>query len=409
MNTRVTRATLALAALGAACGLVLASSASASPTGEAREQIKPPAGIPILSGMALKTSDLSPGARVLRQGYVRPASGFVASYTRQFRVGARLRGKRFLYLENSIELLPNVADAQLFYNLVRLFSTRLDPDELAADFTQESGIKVRYVRIGRPVALRVGNQSFASRVRIGTRLGEFHVVTAVVRVDRIVAYVGIGGLPKTKVGTPEAKTLVRAVGRRMAQGLLPLNRGGRPAISGTAAVGQTLTASTGAWINNPTGYTYAWARCDAATINCTLIPGATARTYVLTAADGGFTIRVRVTARNARGSGVAISLPTRIVVGPPVNTMLPTISGAASVGMTLMVSPGSWSAGVTGYTYAWRRCDIAGANCVDIVGATGQSYVVAATDSGYTLRAAVTASSAHGPTTAVSAQTNLVP
>ncbi len=408
MNTRLAKTTSVLVALGAACGLLLASSASASPAGEAREQIKPPAGIPNLSSMALKTSDLSPGARVLRQGYVRPASGFVASYTREFRTGARLRGKRFLYLENDIELLQNVADARLFYNLVRLFSGRIDPDELAADFAKESGIKVQYVRIGRPAALRVGNQSFASTVRIGTRLGEFHVVTAVVRVDRIVAYVGIGGFPKTKVGTPEAKTLVRAVGRRMADGLRPVNRV-RPAITGTAAVGQTLTASTGSWINQPTGYAYTWGRCDAATINCTVIPGATARTYVLTAADGGFTIRVVVTARNARGSGEAVSLATQTVVGPPVNTMLPTISGGPSVGMTLTVSPGSWSAGVTGYTYAWRRCDAAGANCVDIVGATGQTYVVTAADSGYTLRAAVTASSAYGPTTAVSAQTIMVP
>ncbi len=409
MSTRVAKTTLVLAALGAACSLLFASSASASPAGGSRELIKPPAGIPDLSSMALKTSDLSPGARVLRQGYVRPGSGFVASYTREFRTGtARLRGKRFLYLENSIELLQNVADAQLFYNLVRLFSTRIDPDELAADFANESGIKVRYVRIGRPVPLRVGNQSFAFRVRIGTRLGEFHVVTAVVRVDRIVAYVGIGGLPKTKVGTPEAKALVRPVGRRMADGLRPVNRV-LPSITGTAAVGQTLTASTGSWINQPTGYTYTWRRCDAAAAICTSISGATSSTYVLTAADGGFTIRVVVTARNARGSRPATSFATQIVAGPPVNTMLPTISGGASVGLTLMVSPGSWSAGVTGYTYAWRRCDIAGANCVDIVGETGQSYVVTATDSGHTIRAAVTASSAHGPTTAVSAQTNLVP
>src|SRR5690606_13340074 len=33
-----------------------------------------------------------------------------------------------------------------------------------------------------------------------------------------------------------------------------------PAISGTAQVGETLTASTGTWINEPDSYTYQWKR-----------------------------------------------------------------------------------------------------------------------------------------------------
>lgn len=36
-----------------------------------------------------------------------------------------------------------------------------------------------------------------------------------------------------------------------------------PTVSGTPAVGQTLTADPGAWSNNPTGYSYQWQRCQA--------------------------------------------------------------------------------------------------------------------------------------------------
>ena len=42
----------------------------------------------------------------------------------------------------------------------------------------------------------------------------------------------------------------------------------RPAISGTAQVGQTLTVSNGTWSPTPTSYLYAWYRCDSNGANC---------------------------------------------------------------------------------------------------------------------------------------------
>lgn len=61
-----------------------------------------------------------------------------------------------------------------------------------------------------------------------------------------------------------------------------------PVISGTAAVGKTLTANPGTWTTGTT-LTYQWYRSGVA------ITGATGKTYKLVAADRLNTIRVRVT------------------------------------------------------------------------------------------------------------------
>lgn len=97
----------------------------------------------------------------------------------------------------------------------------------------------------------------------------------------------------------------------------------KPAISGSARQGQTLTATTGSWAGGPTSFAYQWKRC--ANGQCTGIPGATAPAYTLTASDVGARARVRVTATNDGGSTSAQSNSTATVasatagfkLGPP--------------------------------------------------------------------------------------------
>jgi hypothetical protein len=69
-----------------------------------------------------------------------------------------------------------------------------------------------------------------------------------------------------------------------------------PAITGTAAVGQVLTAVPGTWLPSLVTFTYRWERCDAIGSDCTPIAGATSATYVPVAADRGRRLSVAVTA-----------------------------------------------------------------------------------------------------------------
>lgn len=95
----------------------------------------------------------------------------------------------------------------------------------------------------------------------------------------------------------------------------------RPSISGNTQVGSQLTANDGSWTASPTSYAYQWQRCDSDVATCTIITGATGKTYGLGTADIGFRIRVNVTAKNAKGSANANSLPTAVVTpnAPPPN------------------------------------------------------------------------------------------
>ena len=91
----------------------------------------------------------------------------------------------------------------------------------------------------------------------------------------------------------------------------------------------------------------------------------------------------------------------------PVSSLPPTITGTPVQGQTLTTSTGTFSMTPT-YTYAWQRCDAAGATCADIVGATAPTYVVTTEDVATTLRVTVTATNRFGAATGQSVQTAVV-
>lgn len=206
-----------------------------------------------------------------------------------------------------------------------------------------------------------------------------------------------------------AGTLVALVLTSVAAAAPPKNTQS-PTITGTPRVGETLTANNGAWTNSPKAYQYQWQRCDGVGANCTSIPGAVERTYLVTAADVRRTIRVNMLAVNADGSGSARSAPTAVVTASPApaNTARPTITGEARVGEALTADEGTWTNTPTGYAYQWQRCDIDATICLAVAGANGKTYGVRSADIGYRLRVTVTARNANGSGAATSALTDIV-
>jgi len=189
-----------------------------------------------------------------------------------------------------------------------------------------------------------------------------------------------------------------------ALGAVPSNTAA-PTISGTLAVGQTLTVSNGTWTGSPS-FSYQWQRCSSPT-SCSDITGATDRTYTVAAADNGNALRAQVTATNADGKATATSDRTGIV-GAPANTLQPVILGDAFVGQELTATNGRWTNSPTSFAFHWLRCDADGSTCSRIIGATGRTYGVRSIDEGNTLRVAVTATNANGSATERSDATDVV-
>ncbi|GIE87285.1 hypothetical protein [Actinoplanes regularis] len=125
----------------------------------------------------------------------------------------------------------------------------------------------------------------------------------------------------------------------------------KPAITGVAAVGSQLKASTGTW--NPTGttFTYQWAA------GSTPIRGATGATYRVQAADLGKKLSVSVTATEpGYPAATAKSTATSPVAkgAAPKATVLPKITGKAKAGKTVKATTGTWNPSASSYRYEWR-------------------------------------------------------
>ena len=171
---------------------------------------------------------------------------------------------------------------------------------------------------------------------------------------------------------------------------------GAPTITGTAQVGETLTADTSGIadtdeLTNVT-YSYQWIANDG--ISDTDITGATDSTYTLVAADEGQTIKVKVSFTDDAGNGETLTSTATSSVAARANTAAtgaPTISGTAQVGEILSAdTSGIGDAdGLTNgsYSYQWIRND--GSSDTDITDAADSSYTLVAADEGKTIKVRV--------------------
>ena len=183
-----------------------------------------------------------------------------------------------------------------------------------------------------------------------------------------------------------------------------------PAISGVGLVGDTLTATGGAWAGEaPFSYSYQWERCEEGGEGCSAISGATSGSYTLTESDAGSAVRVFMTAADEGGSTAAASPGVDVSAATLVKVSAPSISGETQLGRTLAAGPGIWTgAEAIAYAYQWQRCNEKGESCADITGATEATYTTVAADLGDTLKVTVSVSGTAGSGSASSGPTPLV-
>jgi uncharacterized repeat protein (TIGR01451 family) len=247
----------------------------------------------------------------------------------------------------------------------------------------------------------------------------------------------------------------------------PVNNGANGTVLPTITIegdglpdrGDTITGLSGTWFASPAPVLrHQWQRCNAAGTVCSnigapIVTGVTTTSayqhtsssqYVITDADLGSRIKLKVTAQIGSGTVVAPS-PDNVLTpaarGVPVNVagQPPALTGTLVRGQTLTASSGLWTGfWATGqpplaFTHLWQRCDLAGSNCVDIAppvvaplapgGAASCTsgvpcggstiYQLSDADMGSTIRVLVRATNGSGTTvevaTAVSAVVNGAP
>jgi hypothetical protein len=168
----------------------------------------------------------------------------------------------------------------------------------------------------------------------------------------------------------------------------------QPHVTGTPTAGTPLAVDNGTWSTAPSGYTYAWLRCNANGRICVAIGGATQATYTPTADDVGHQLAARVTATAGAVAQSALSLASGPIAAPsgPVASVAPSLSGTLQQGKKLTLAPGTWTGnGTVSLGQQWYRCDANVAHCVSIHGATGTGYTTGAKDVGKTLTVTVKA------------------
>ncbi len=158
-----------------------------------------------------------------------------------------------------------------------------------------------------------------------------------------------------------------------------------PPVTGTVAVGQTLTAPTIVWTPADATPSYQWLRDGAE------IATATSSTYPVGTDDIGKKLSVRITGSKAHYASDTVTSAETVVVPTPVvpaisNVTAPGLTGTPQVGRTLTATPGTWSPADATVTLQWLR------NGVAIGGATKATYVLTATDLGKQIRVRATAS-----------------
>ncbi|MEM0951939.1 MAG: hypothetical protein AAGI66_07335 [Cyanobacteria bacterium P01_H01_bin.74] len=142
---------------------------------------------------------------------------------------------------------------------------------------------------------------------------------------------------------------------------LPINLS-LPTIIGVNALGETLTATTGTWDNNPTSFTYQWKRSGIT------IAGANSSSYTIALEDTSETITCDITAINISGT---VTVTSNALTGTvPVNIIAPVASGTVGRNEVINVTNGSWDNNPSSFSYQLKL------DGIEVVDATSNTYTI---------------------------------
>ena len=238
--------------------------------------------------------------------------------------------------------------------------------------------------------LATGSWDTPANVSSATSTGTSYTITSL-SLDteyavRVIAANGVGDSP----ASAEQRATARAQTSQQQASTSNTPATGTPTISGTAEVGETLSAHTSG-ISDDDGlanvsFNYQWLADEAE------ISGATGSTYILVADDEGKTIRVKVsfTDGNSNHESLASAATAAVAAAAPTNneaTGAPTIGGVVKVGHVLTAD----TTGISdpdgldnaSFDYQWLADDSA------ITGATGSAYLLVADDKGKAIKVKV--------------------
>ena len=152
-----------------------------------------------------------------------------------------------------------------------------------------------------------------------------------------------------------------------------------PTITGTPAVGATLTARPGSWSASGLTYGYQWFVDDEP------VPGATGPTYVPAVADRAKPVSLRVTA-SGRGyvTSTATTSPTAKVGYGTISAPAPAVTGSPRLGSWVRVAVGTPPVAGAVSKIQWLRAGVV------VPGGTNTGYKITKTDLGKKLTVRVT-------------------
>ena len=277
--------------------------------------------IPPSSALVLAPSDFKSGAVV--QSETNTSVSGKQLFLRVFKAGARFGSKSLATVVSVALVEPDASTAQFDFGDFELSAkTKSGRHEIAQIWALgfvkglklasggRNPLKSEKFTVGLPTD--VGPAGMLLPISDKTTLGTLHMSLAIADVDRVFSIVLLMGAPNAALAPGDARSALTAAEKRLATAFTVANTAA-PTISGSAVVGQTLTADAGTWTGAPSSFGYSWSRCDATGASCRPIAGATTAAYQVGAADTGSTLIVGVTGANSVGSASATSAATSVV------------------------------------------------------------------------------------------------